>query len=221
MRGNVSRKMTYAAAILISVAFFVLSGYNYYLNHSGQKTKEGVVNSYIKAIRNNDPEAIQRLTLNEFDASREAENEVKEFGGKDLRIKSVSYDNSVTPSSAYFEVTIIGSKNGKEFTKKIIVQGMGDKFYLMIGKVKPEFSVDPKIHTSVKDYYTSPSSTMTDKEKEILKSCQAQDNGCCVASLKAMTSREYVLPENNACPTGYQMNSLDCPGSLNWCEKVK
>jgi len=52
--------------------------------------------------------------------------------------------------------------------------------------------------------------------QELLRICGS--NQCCLDSYALMKEKDYFLAADNLCPEGKKLNSLDCAGSLRWCE---
>ena len=44
------------------------------------------------------------------------------------------------------------------------------------------------------------------------------ENACCKKSFNIIIKNHYDLATDNLCKEGKKLNSLDCKGSLRWCE---
>jgi hypothetical protein len=48
-----------------------------------------------------------------------------------------------------------------------------------------------------------------------------KNNGCCLASVKAMRKGNYTIAPQEGCPPGHQRNMMRCIDSYRWCEPMR
>ena len=66
-----------------------------------------------------------------------------------------------------------------------------------------------KVNIESLDYY-----------KYLAKECEQKENyDCCISSVKIMAEGNHKLVPEAGCPEGYQINTLKCIDSFQWCEK--
>ncbi len=72
------------------------------------------------------------------------------------------------------------------------------------------YSNKDKTDIEVLDYYG-----------ELTKKCeQKQSYDCCISSVEIIAEKNYKLVSETGCPEGYQINSLRCVDSFQWCEEI-
>lgn len=198
---------------VVLILILLASGVFYYIYDYAQNyNKKNVVNAYITALKNSDANALESLVPPEFDATEAIKNDLREFGGKDIKILNKSYRNW-GDSSTTIEVTITGLKNSKPFEKQITIEGQGEAWYLLMGKMKPEYLIPESSLSTDKD-----SSNLSAEDKKLIEDCGI--NTCCLSSAKVIindTNKDYLKPSAN-CPAEKKENRLTCKGSYSWCE---
>lgn len=171
--------------------------------------KDLVVTKYINALKNKDLTSALDLVAPEYDAGQEMSKDIKELGGKDLKVVSKVYEGSEN-SSVYNTVRISGFKGAKPFERILNLSGQENAWYVIMGHIKPEYVMP----TNSEGKATEP----TAEEKKMIESCGIDT--CCIASARILVfdKSKTLIDNGKSCPLNMKKTNLGCKNSLNWCE---
>jgi hypothetical protein len=115
----------------------------------GATTKEALVEIYIQALQRRDEHAILSLVPETQIAQEAARDKIERFGGDTIRWVRIKYTPLVNPRWVRVHLCGVADKRmdspPQELCDEIILQKMGERWYLMLGQHSDAVSPPPPL----------------------------------------------------------------------------